>query len=110
MATRVGGRRSKNAIMSRRRSFLRRTGLSAASTPWSWKMCLDVSMPMRLTCSMDGLLTGDLQRPHLGTAMPSRGPSPPTLVSRVWHLAEDLVGEALAELARPLPHGLMAHV
>src|SRR4051794_31301450 len=32
------------------------------------------------------------------------------LVSRVWQLAADLVGEALAELARPLPHGLMAHV
>src|SRR3712207_2995002 len=32
------------------------------------------------------------------------------LVSRVWQLAPDLVGEALAELARPLPHGFMAHV
>ena len=30
-------------------------------------------------------------------------------VARVWQLAADLVGEALAELARPLPHGLMAH-
>src|SRR5215213_1562254 len=28
------------------------------------------------------------------------------LVSRVWQLAADLVSEALAELARPLPHGL----
>src|SRR3954447_974744 len=27
-----------------------------------------------------------------------------------WQLAADLVGEALAELARPLPYGLMAHV
>src|SRR5215217_7963098 len=27
------------------------------------------------------------------------------LVSRVWQLAADLVGEALAELARPLAHG-----
>src|SRR5215210_5143983 len=42
--------------------------------------------------------------------MPYRGPSTPTLVSRVWQLAADLVGEALAELARPLAHGLMAHV
>src|SRR3954447_11582664 len=32
------------------------------------------------------------------------------LVSRVWQLAADLVGEALAELARPLAHGFMAHV
>src|SRR3954471_3355240 len=32
------------------------------------------------------------------------------LVSRVWQLAADLVGKALAELARPLPHGFMAHV
>src|SRR5829696_6600395 len=32
------------------------------------------------------------------------------LVSRAWQLAADLVGEALAELARPLPDSLMAHV
>src|SRR4051794_728870 len=32
------------------------------------------------------------------------------LVSRVWQLAADLVGERLAELARPLAHGFMAHV
>src|SRR3954453_720581 len=32
------------------------------------------------------------------------------LVSRAGQLAADLVGEALAELARPLPHGLVAHV
>src|SRR3954454_6041536 len=31
------------------------------------------------------------------------------LVSRVWQLAADLVGEGLAELARPLPDSLMAH-
>src|SRR4051812_552983 len=49
-------------------------------------------------------------RPHLGTAMPYRGPSTPTLVARVWQPAPDLVGEALAELARPLAHGLMGHV
>src|SRR3954469_4636005 len=30
------------------------------------------------------------------------------LVSRVWQLAADLVGKALAELARLLPDGLMA--
>src|SRR4051812_13541872 len=42
--------------------------------------------------------------------MPYRGPSTPTLVARVWQLAADLVGEALAELARPLPDSLMAHV
>src|SRR4051794_569760 len=32
------------------------------------------------------------------------------LVARTGQPAPDLVGEALAELARPLPHGLMAHV
>src|SRR3954470_7536560 len=32
------------------------------------------------------------------------------LVARAWQPTADLVGEALAELARPLPHGLMAHV
>src|SRR3954452_24868950 len=42
--------------------------------------------------------------------MPYRGPSTPTLVSRVWQLAADLVGEGLAKLARPLAHGFMAHV
>src|SRR3982751_5694001 len=31
-------------------------------------------------------------------------------VARTGQPAPDLVGEALAELARPLPHGLMAHV
>src|SRR5689334_17551448 len=30
-------------------------------------------------------------------------------VARTGQPAADLVGEALAELARPLPHGLMAH-
>src|SRR3954471_2207522 len=42
--------------------------------------------------------------------MPYRGPSTPTLVARAWQPTPDLVGEALAELARPLPHGLVAHV
>src|SRR3954468_7557837 len=42
--------------------------------------------------------------------MPYRGPSTPTLIARVWQLAADLVGERLAELARPLAHGFMAHV
>src|SRR3954462_8466686 len=42
--------------------------------------------------------------------MPYRGPSTPTLIARVWQLAADLVGEALAERARPLPHGLVAHL
>src|SRR3954447_8155156 len=32
------------------------------------------------------------------------------LVARAWQPAPDLVGEGLAELARPLPHGLVAHV
>src|SRR3954454_22975032 len=32
------------------------------------------------------------------------------LVARAWQLAADLVGEGLAELARPLAHGFMAHV
>src|SRR3954451_17905965 len=32
------------------------------------------------------------------------------LVSRTGEPAPDLVGEALAELARPLAHGLVAHV
>src|SRR3982751_4223428 len=31
------------------------------------------------------------------------------LVARAWQPTPDLVGEALAELAPPLPHGLMAH-
>src|SRR4051812_36594351 len=31
-------------------------------------------------------------------------------VSRAWQPAPDLVGEGLAELARPLPHAFMAHV
>src|SRR5829696_8443563 len=31
------------------------------------------------------------------------------LVARTGQPAADLVGEALAELARPLPHGLVAH-
>ena len=30
-------------------------------------------------------------------------------IARVWQLAADLVGEVLAELARPLAHGFMAH-
>src|SRR5215218_10123604 len=42
--------------------------------------------------------------------MPYRGPSTPTLVARAWQPAPDLVGETLAELARPLAHGFMAHV
>ena len=42
--------------------------------------------------------------------MPYRGPSTPTLVARAWQPAPDLVGEGLAELARPLAHGLVAHV
>src|SRR3954471_555031 len=42
--------------------------------------------------------------------MPYRGPSTPTLVARAWQPAPDLVGEALAELAGPLAHGLVAHV
>src|SRR3954463_1717166 len=32
------------------------------------------------------------------------------LVARAWQPTPDLVGETLAELARPLPHGLVAHV
>src|SRR5215210_420161 len=42
--------------------------------------------------------------------MPYRGPSTPTLVAHTGEPAPDLVGEALAELARPLAHGLVAHV
>src|SRR4051794_13095409 len=42
--------------------------------------------------------------------MPYRGPSTPTLVSRVWQLAADLLGEGLAELETPLAHNLMAHL
>ena len=30
--------------------------LSAAFTPWSWKTCFDVSIPIRIMWSMDGLL------------------------------------------------------
>jgi hypothetical protein len=32
------------------------------------------------------------------------------LVARAWQPTSDLVGEGLAELARPLPHGFVAHV
>src|SRR3954449_8289095 len=32
------------------------------------------------------------------------------LVARAWQPAPDLVGEGLAELARPLPHGLVTDV
>jgi hypothetical protein len=32
------------------------TGSSAAFTPWSWKTCFDVSIPIRIMWSMDGLL------------------------------------------------------
>src|SRR3954471_21683405 len=42
--------------------------------------------------------------------MPYRGPSTPTLVSRVWQLAADLLGEGLAELETPLAHNLMAQL
>src|SRR4051795_9055186 len=42
--------------------------------------------------------------------MPYRGPSTPTLVARTGQPAPDLVGEVLPELARPLAHGLVAHV
>src|SRR3954468_11973375 len=42
--------------------------------------------------------------------MPYRGPSTPTLVARAWQPTPDLVGEGLAELARPLPDSLMAYV
>src|SRR3954471_9812621 len=42
--------------------------------------------------------------------MPYRGPSTPTLVSRVWQLAADLLGEGLAELETPLAHNLTAHL
>src|SRR3982751_4461253 len=42
--------------------------------------------------------------------MPYRGPSTPTLVARTGQPTPDLVGEALAELARPLAHGLVAHL
>src|SRR3954447_26718509 len=42
--------------------------------------------------------------------MPYRGPSTPTLVARTGQPAPDLVGESLPELARPLAHGLVAHV
>src|SRR3954447_4523161 len=42
--------------------------------------------------------------------MPYRGPSTPTLVARTGQPAPDLVGEVLPELARPLAHGLVAHI
>src|SRR4051812_15438900 len=42
--------------------------------------------------------------------MPYRGPSTPTLVARAGQPTPDLVSEGLTELARPLPHGLMADV
>jgi hypothetical protein len=55
IAITVGASFSRNANISLRRSFFRRTGSSAAFTPCSWKMCFDVSMPIRLICSTDSL-------------------------------------------------------
>jgi len=55
IAISVGGSFSKNLSISLRRSFLRRTGSSAAFTPCNWKTCFDVSMPIRAICSTDGL-------------------------------------------------------
>jgi hypothetical protein len=34
----------------------RKTTFSAALTPWSWKKRFDVSVPIRLICSTDGLV------------------------------------------------------
>src|SRR5258708_28008986 len=44
IAITVGASFSRNANISLRRSFLRRTGCSAVFTPWSWKMYFDVSI------------------------------------------------------------------
>src|SRR5215211_5665223 len=52
----VGANLAKNGRTARRRSFLRSTGCSAASTPCSWKTFLDVSIPIRLISFMDGSL------------------------------------------------------
>jgi hypothetical protein len=74
-----GGSLTKAAFLSAtpRRSFFSRTGLSAASTPCTWKTDLDVSTPTLITSFMDGLLQLVCNDPawHIDAV---RGPSTPT--------------------------------
>src|SRR5215212_2879862 len=56
MPTDVGGNSLKNSIICRRRSRLRSTASPAAFTPCSSNKFFDVSIPMRIICSTDGLL------------------------------------------------------
>src|SRR5215218_9634947 len=77
-ATTVGGSLPKKVIRSWRRSLLRRTGSSAAFTPCSWKTCFDVSIPMRIIWSMDGLLCLRSATTSFWHSDAVRGPSTPT--------------------------------
>jgi len=42
----------------------------APSTPWSWKTCFAISIPMVLISPMDGSCPGDLDDHHFGIQMP----------------------------------------
>ncbi len=55
IATTVDGSFSKNATTSLRRSFFAQRRLLSCVHTSSWKMCFDVSMPMRIICSTGGL-------------------------------------------------------
>src|ERR1700726_1754863 len=78
----------KNATISLRRNFLRKTTFSAAFTPWSWKKCFDVSMPIRLTCSTDGLHCLRSATTSFWHNRCRRGPSTPSLLARAAFVVE----------------------
>src|SRR5690242_17128278 len=78
MPTFSGERPAKKASTCPRRSFFSRTASSAPFTPCNWKTLFDVSSPMRIIFSTDGLPCLRSQRPHSGTLRCRRGPSTPT--------------------------------
>jgi len=53
---------------------------AAPSTPWTWKTCFAISIPMVLISCMDGSCSGDLRRPPFWHSDAVRGPSTPSVL------------------------------
>jgi hypothetical protein len=75
----------EKATMFWRRSYLRRTGSSAAFPPCSCEMCLDVSIPMRIIWSMDDLLSFRSATTSFWHSHAVRGPSTLTDPDHAMH-------------------------
>src|SRR4051812_37404943 len=111
MATMQRGCSAKKPRTFSRESFLRKPTPPSAKAPCAWKDRFARSRPIMLTLSMDALsVRGMRKHHHLGTSRcrqeghPLHHLSPAAGSLRRIRLAKSW----LAELARPLPHGLVA--